>query len=183
MIWISCSHCYCCFLLEVSQQGCSLYLNFVQCDKLYFLCVVFMLDKLFITDIIIKAQWVCVDQRIALYKVTHMKPTNDESFDVCVCVCVCARAKVPGWIREWNVVRAKSNQVREGNGGRFQGRRGKEKSICFLIDFCSAMFLCHLCMHWVLWWGLLCNRVYCMCFGLWPFNLFFLVLFLVDYLK
>jgi len=31
-------------------------------------------------------------------------------------------------------VRAKSNQVREGNGGRFQGRqKGKEKSFCFVV--------------------------------------------------
>ena len=31
-------------------------------------------------------------------------------------------------------MRAKSNRVREGNGGRFQGRRkGKEKSFCFVV--------------------------------------------------
>ena len=31
-------------------------------------------------------------------------------------------------------MRAKSNQVREGNGGRFQGRqKGKEKSFCFVV--------------------------------------------------
>ena len=31
-------------------------------------------------------------------------------------------------------MRAKSNRVREGNGGRFQGRqKGKEKSFCFVI--------------------------------------------------
>ena len=31
----NCSHCYCGFPLEVSQRGCSLCLNFVQCAKLY----------------------------------------------------------------------------------------------------------------------------------------------------
>ena len=33
-------------------------------------------------------------------------------------------------------MRAKSNRVKEGNGGRFQGRRkakGKEKSFCFVV--------------------------------------------------
>ena len=34
-------------------------------------------------------------------------------------------------------MRAKSNRVREGNGGRFQGRRkGKENSFCFVIVSC-----------------------------------------------
>ena len=43
-------------------------------------------------------------------------------------------SKVPGRIRKGDVVRAKSDQAREGNGGRFQGRRkGKEKSFCFDI--------------------------------------------------
>ena len=43
-------------------------------------------------------------------------------------------SKVPGRIREGDVVRAKSNRVREGNGRRFQGRRkGKEKSFCFVV--------------------------------------------------
>ena len=37
-------------------------------------------------------------------------------------------------IREGDVVRAKSNRVREGNSRRFQGRRkGKEKSFCFVV--------------------------------------------------
>ena len=64
-------------------------------------------------------------------------------------------SKVPGRIREGDVVRAKSNRVREGTGRRFQGRRkGKEKSFCLVwADFPSSMFLCCLCMHWVLWWG------------------------------
>ena len=67
------------------------------------------------------------------------------------------KSKVPGRIREGNVVRAKSNRIMEGNSGRFQGRRkGKEKSFCFVVvhwaDFRSSMFLCRLCMHWVLWW-------------------------------
>ena len=31
-------------------------------------------------------------------------------------------------------MRAKNNRIREGNGGRFQGRRkGKEKSFCFVV--------------------------------------------------
>ena len=43
-------------------------------------------------------------------------------------------SKVPGRIREGDVVRAKSNRVREGNEGRFHGRRkGKEKSFCFVV--------------------------------------------------
>ena len=42
--------------------------------------------------------------------------------------------KVPGRIREGDVVRAKSNGVREGNGGRSQGRyKWKEKSFCFVV--------------------------------------------------
>ena len=66
-------------------------------------------------------------------------------------------SKVPGRIREGHVVRAKSNQVREG-GRRFQGRwKGKEKSLfchCSVwADFLSSIFLCCLCMHWVFWWG------------------------------
>ena len=37
-------------------------------------------------------------------------------------------------IREGDIVRAKSNRVREGTGRRFQGRRkGKEKSFCFVV--------------------------------------------------
>ena len=55
-------------------------------------------------------------------------------------------------------MRAKSNQIREGNGRRFQGRRkGKEMSLfhhrSVWDDFPSSMFLCRLCMQWVLWWG------------------------------
>ena len=43
-------------------------------------------------------------------------------------------SKVPGRIREGDVVRAKSNRIREGNGRMFQGRRkGKEKSFCFVV--------------------------------------------------
>ena len=42
-------------------------------------------------------------------------------------------SKVPGRIREGDVVRAKSNRICEGDGGKFQGRReGKEKS-CFVV--------------------------------------------------
>ena len=41
---------------------------------------------------------------------------------------------LPSRIREGDVVRAKSNRVREGNGGRFQGgRKGKEKSFCYVV--------------------------------------------------
>ena len=37
-------------------------------------------------------------------------------------------------MREGDVVRSKSNRVREGNGRRFQGRRkGKEKKFCFFV--------------------------------------------------
>ena len=43
-------------------------------------------------------------------------------------------SKLPGRIRDGDVVRAKSNQVREGNGGRSQGRwKWKEKSFCFVV--------------------------------------------------
>ena len=43
-------------------------------------------------------------------------------------------SKVPGRIREGDVVWAKSNWIREGNRGRFQGKqKGKEKSFCFVI--------------------------------------------------
>ena len=39
-----------------------------------------------------------------------------------------------GRIREGDVVRAKSNRVREGNGRRFHGRRKrKEKNFCFVV--------------------------------------------------
>ena len=42
----------------------------------------------------------------------------------------------PRFLAEGDVVRAKSNRVREGNSGRFQGRRkGKEKSL-----FCRWIF-------------------------------------------
>ena len=38
-------------------------------------------------------------------------------------------SKVPGRIREGDVVRAKSNRVREGNGGRFQeDEKGKRRA-------------------------------------------------------
>ena len=38
-------------------------------------------------------------------------------------------------------MRAKSNQIREGNGGRFQGRRkGKEKSFWFVVVKSALMF-------------------------------------------
>ena len=42
--------------------------------------------------------------------------------------------KLPGRMRDGDVVRAESNRVREGNGRRFQGRRkGKEKSFCHVM--------------------------------------------------
>ena len=38
-------------------------------------------------------------------------------------------------------MRAKSNRVREGNGGRFQGRqKGKEKSFCFVVVQLELIF-------------------------------------------
>ena len=61
-------------------------------------------------------------------------------------------SKVPGRIKEGDVVRAKGNRVREGNGGRFQGRRKGKRGRSVWADFRSSMFLCRLCMHWVLWW-------------------------------
>ena len=53
-------------------------------------------------------------------------------------------SKVPGRIREGDVVWAKSNWVREGNGRSFQGRRkGKEKTFCFVVKF--ELILGHPC--------------------------------------
>ena len=44
-------------------------------------------------------------------------------------------------------MRAKSNRVREGNGGRFQGRRkGKAKSFCFVVVQ-SELILRHPCFY------------------------------------
>ena len=56
-------------------------------------------------------------------------------------------SKVPGRIREGDVVRAKSNRVREGNVRRFQGRwKGKEKSFCFVVvQF--ELISCHPCLY------------------------------------
>ena len=44
-------------------------------------------------------------------------------------------SKVPGRIREGGVVGTKSNRVKEGNGGRFQGRtkREREEFLFYLI--------------------------------------------------
>ena len=54
-------------------------------------------------------------------------------------------SKVPGRIREVDVARAKSNRIKEGNGGRFQGRRkGKEKS-CFVVQF--ELIFGHPCLY------------------------------------
>ena len=56
-------------------------------------------------------------------------------------------SKVPGRIREGDVVRAKSNQVRGGGNGRFQGRRkGKEKNFCFAIIQFELIFH-HPCLY------------------------------------
>ena len=40
-------------------------------------------------------------------------------------------SKVSGRIRKGDVVRAKSNRVREGNGGRFQGRQQEKENFCW----------------------------------------------------
>ena len=53
-------------------------------------------------------------------------------------------SKVPGRIREGDVMRAKSNRIREGNGRRFQGRR-KEKSCFVVVQF--ELIFGHLCFH------------------------------------
>ena len=56
-------------------------------------------------------------------------------------------SKVPGRIREGDVVRAKSNRVREGDGRRFQRRRkGKEKSFCFVVVQFELIFR-HPCFY------------------------------------
>ena len=58
--------------------------------------------------------------------------------------------KAPGRIRERDVVRAKSNRVREGNGRRFQGRRkGKKKSLWFVVVQSDLIFR-HPCFY-VIW--------------------------------
>ena len=69
-------------------------------------------------------------------------------------------SKVSGRIREGDAVRAKSNWIREGNGGRFEAgktRREREEVLfCRRLvwaDFRSFMFSCRLCMHWVIWWS------------------------------
>ena len=57
--------------------------------------------------------------------------------------------KVPGIIREGDVGRAKSNWIREGNSGRFQGRqKGKEKSFCFVVMHFELGFD-HPCFYFV----------------------------------
>ena len=44
-------------------------------------------------------------------------------------------------------MRAKSNRIREGSNGRFQGRRkGKEKSFCFVVVQFELIF-CHPCFY------------------------------------
>jgi len=41
---------------------------------------------------------------------------------------------VPGRVRKGDVVRAKNNLVKDGNGGRFQGiRKWKQKTYCFVV--------------------------------------------------
>ena len=44
-------------------------------------------------------------------------------------------SKVPGRIRDGDVVRAKSNRISEGNGGRFQGRRKGKRRASVLSSF------------------------------------------------
>ena len=56
-------------------------------------------------------------------------------------------SKAPGRIREGDVVRAKSNRIREGNCRRFQGRqKGKEKSFCFVVVQFELIFR-HPCFY------------------------------------
>ena len=56
-------------------------------------------------------------------------------------------SKVPGRIRKWDVVRTKSNRIREGNSRRFQGRqKGKEKSFCFVVVQFELIFR-HPCFY------------------------------------
>ena len=56
-------------------------------------------------------------------------------------------SRVPGRVREGDVVRAKNNRFREGNGRRFQGRRkGKEKSFCFVVVQFELIFR-HPCFY------------------------------------
>ena len=48
------------------------------------------------------------------------------------------KSKVPGRLGKGDVMRAKSNRVREGNDGQFQGRRkGKEKSWFIVLFGCN----------------------------------------------
>ena len=68
-------------------------------------------------------------------------------------------SKVPSRIRDVDVARAKSNRIKEGNRGKVSRKTKREREELFFCrcsvwaDFWSSMFLCHLCMHWVLWWG------------------------------
>ena len=55
-------------------------------------------------------------------------------------------SKVPGRIREGDVVRAKSNRVREGYGRRFQGRRKGKEKICFVVVQFELIFR-HPCFY------------------------------------
>ena len=60
-------------------------------------------------------------------------------------------SKVPGRIREGDVVRAKSNRIREGNVGRFQGgRRGKRRASVlssFSLSWLSIIHVFMLSVH------------------------------------
>ena len=49
-------------------------------------------------------------------------------------------SKVPGRIREGDIVRAKSNQVREGNGGWFQGRWNRKRRASVLSSLSLSWF-------------------------------------------
>ena len=56
-------------------------------------------------------------------------------------------SNVPSRIREGDVVRANSNRIREGNGGRLQGRRKeKKKSFCFVVVTFEMIFV-HPCFY------------------------------------
>ena len=75
VIQTACNDCYCHFLLEVSQHGCSLYFNFVQLTEEKF----FMLEVCAFISLLFRA-----DRLLCMHICACM------CVCACVCTCVCA---------------------------------------------------------------------------------------------